>query len=65
MYVQEGAELRQFARNRFSQHTEAALLMDAYNATRLDDASVFSDNNTRNVAEIFSSAIRGVTRVFL
>lgn len=63
MYVQEGAELRQFARNRFSQHTEAALLMDAYNATRLDDASVFSDNNTRNVVEIFSSAIRGVTDV--
>lgn len=65
MYVQEGAELRQFARNRFNQHTEAALLMDAFDATRLNDASVFSDNNTRNIVEIFSSAIRGVTRAFL
>ncbi|MEZ0608003.1 right-handed parallel beta-helix repeat-containing protein [Fibrella sp. WM1] len=63
LYVQDGALLRTFARNGFSKQTEAPVLIDAYNATRLDAASAFTGSNGRDVVEISSSAITGAQDV--
>lgn len=59
VYIQEGTNLRSFARNSFKNNAEAAMLIDAYNASVLDAASTFTGNNGRNVVEILASAIRG------
>lgn len=59
MYVQNGAVLRSFARNAFFNHTEAPILIDAYNATVLDALTKFMGDNGRNVIEINSSDIKG------
>lgn len=59
LYVEEGATLRSFARNSFKGQTEAPVLIDAYNATRLDATSTFTGSNGRDVIEISSSSITG------
>lgn len=63
LYVEDGATLRTFARNNFKNQTEAPILIDAYNATRLDAASTFTGSNGRDVIEISSSSITGAQEV--
>lgn len=57
IYVYEGAILREFEKNAFTNHTEAGILLDAANVMKLDPASTFTGGNGRNVVEITSSNI--------
>ncbi len=63
VYVYEGAILREFSQNTFSNHTEAGILLDAGNVPKLDAASVFSGSNGRNVVEVTPSTIKGSSEV--
>ncbi|UFH54659.1 right-handed parallel beta-helix repeat-containing protein [Spirosoma sp. KNUC1025] len=63
IYVYDGAILREFAQNTFSNHTEAGILLDAPNVAKLDAASTFTGGNGRNVVEVTQSAIKGSNEV--
>lgn len=52
LFIQEGAIVRDFSANTFSNNTEAGLLLSTENVTKLDAASVFTASNGRNVVEI-------------
>lgn len=59
VYVYDGAILREFAQNAFTNNSEAGILLNAENATRLDAASTFTGGNGRNVVDVYQSAIKG------
>ncbi|WP_155296291.1 right-handed parallel beta-helix repeat-containing protein [Spirosoma rigui] len=63
IYVYDGALLREFSQNTFTNHTEAGMLLDAPNVAKLDAASTFTGNNGRNVVEVSPSDIKGTTEV--
>lgn len=58
LYVQEGAILRDFLKNTFTGNAEAGILLAADNVAKLDEGSVFTGGNGRNVVEISGSLIR-------
>jgi PKD repeat protein len=59
MYVYEGAILLEFSQNSFTNNTEAGIMVDAMNVSRLDAASKFTGGNGRNVVEILESSLEG------
>lgn len=63
VYVYEGAILREFVQNTFTNHTDAGMLLDAENVPKLDAASVFTGGNGRNVVEVTPSSIKGTNEV--
>ncbi len=63
IYVYEGAILREFVQNTFTNHAEAGILLDAENVPKLDAASTFTGGNGRNVVEVTPSAIKGTNEI--
>jgi len=61
LYVGQGAALLEFANNTFKENSEAGILLDANNVKTLDENSVFTGGNGRNVVEIYSSTLEGNT----
>ncbi|WP_247237158.1 hypothetical protein [Telluribacter sp. SYSU D00476] len=59
MYLYEGAILREFSQNSFTNHTEAGIMVDAMNVSRLDADSKFTGGNGRNVVEVLQSSLEG------
>ncbi|WP_229367462.1 right-handed parallel beta-helix repeat-containing protein [Telluribacter humicola] len=57
IYIYEGATLRQFSQNTFSNNTEAGILIDAMNVSKLDPASKFTGGNGRDVVEVTPSGM--------
>ncbi|MFC5412789.1 PKD domain-containing protein [Larkinella bovis] len=52
LLVQDGGLLREFAANTFTKNSEAGIIVDPSNVEKLDNASVFTGENGRNVVEI-------------
>lgn len=63
LYVYEGGIFREFAQNAFATNSEAGILLDASNVTKLDDASSFTGGNGRDVVEVTPSGITGSNEV--
>lgn len=61
LYIGKGASLLGFANNTFKENSEAGILLDANNVKSLDENSVFTGGNGRNVVEIYSSMLDGNT----
>jgi hypothetical protein len=59
IYVYDGAILREFSKNAFSNNTEAGIMLDAENVVKLDAASTFKGGNGRDVVEVTPSGIKG------
>jgi hypothetical protein len=59
VYVYEGGQFSEFARNSFTNNTGAGILLDAANVVKLDQASTFTGGNGRNVVEVTPSSIKG------
>lgn len=62
MFVSDGGVLRSFAKNTFSQNTEAGILLNANNVVNLDYESSFTGNNGRDVVEIFGTYIEDANK---
>lgn len=58
LYLLDGSILREFARNTFTNHTEAGIWLTAPNVVKLDAASVFTGQNGRNVVELGASTVK-------
>ncbi len=63
IYLYDGAILREFSHNAFTNNTDAGIMLDAENVAKLDVASTFKGNNGRDVVEVTPSSIKGKEEV--
>ena len=59
LYVGTNAVLTGFEKNSFKENTEAGIFLDMNNVKSLDENSIFTGGNGRNVVEIFASVLNG------
>ncbi|WP_025762354.1 right-handed parallel beta-helix repeat-containing protein [Dyadobacter tibetensis] len=57
LYIGEGAALGEFSTNTFKNNVEAGININAKNVHNLDENSVFTGANGRNVVEIYASIL--------
>lgn len=59
IYFRFNSLIVNFAANKFSNNQEAPLLLSANHVSKLDEATIYSDNNGRNVVEMQGSSLNG------
>jgi hypothetical protein len=57
LYVEEGASIRGFGSNTFKDNTASGILLDMENVGHLDENSIFTGGNGRDVVEINGSSL--------